>query len=310
MTDPIRVFTAGYGSEYVLGNLAQHLRKAGLPCIELDMLFDGWRRRFENAPTAARTVLLTSQHPVLNSGVYAGHHGLAADCLSLTEMIALVRPDKTFFFSHDLTDQVHPEEPLALGEITAALMPDEQSWWLRRWVDVFVVGWVKSLPPLSLPDLPPRPWAFMPTDVITYSLRGPEHFLSVFGDLLRMQPAFKLPVYPGLNRLQEVMLEAGCHEIEAGVSAHTVINHYPTIISNGVSSTLAETALAGKDAICIMDGLHAPEKQLRLFGRYKNIHLCKPTEIADALQSADRGRVTEPSLQPFDLNLLLRLIRA
>jgi hypothetical protein len=310
MTEAIRVVTAGYGSEYVLGNVVQHLRHAGIPCVELDMLFEEWRRRLDEAPTATRTVLLTSQHPVLDTAAYTRHHGLESDNLSLTETIALVRPDKTFFFAHDLSDQMHAEEVLALGEVTAALMPDERTWWLRRWVDVHVIGWVKSVQPLNLPSLPTRPWAFMPTDVITYSLRDIEHFHSAFGDLTRMKPAFKLPVYPGLDQLRKVLLDAGCHEIDAGVSASTVVNAYPTLISNGVSSTLAEAALAGKDVLCIMDGIHEPAKQMRLFGRYANVTFCKPAEVARALQSPERGRTFKPSLQPFDFDLLLRLIRA
>lgn len=301
-----QVVAIGYSSEFSLDPLCDALVARDIPCTRIDMYESGWRGRYRPPTDGREIVLLSSQHASVGRGFFARHHHIDRDVPNLTEAISFFRPVRTFLLPHDLTHPFHDEEALPLAEVTAVLVPDERFWYLRRWCPVHIVGWPKLVGPALAAGS--SGIVLMPTDVAAFGRNGPDSFRRAFAGLLRPGIRFKLPDFPGTERLTSILVEAGCEEIPAATSSAEVIARHATIVSNGLSSIVSEAALVGKDVICVECGMQPVEEQWRAFSSHPNVELVDPADLAEALVSPRRGKRYAAELAPLDIDLVVSLI--
>ncbi len=253
-------------------------------------------------------VLLSSQHPIRGSGYAGRHHGIGVDAPALSEIISIIRPDRTYFFPHDLSEPFHDVELIPLREVTAIIIPDERFWYLARFAPTVLIGWPKQVPIQTGCILPPGSAAFLPSAVIMYASLGPAAFQTSFSAVLDAKLAFKLPDFPELHTLRTIFLDAGCPEIPAATQSSYVISRYPTIVSNSVSSIVTESALAGVDTICVADGCSPLSEQIALFGKYPNVDIVVPERLHESLKGDARGRKWPSLVRRFDLDLFVSIL--
>ena len=118
----------------------------------------------------------------------------------------------------------------------------------------------------------------------------------------------KLPVFAGSAVIEEALARAGTKLIPAQESTGELIAAADVVVSKGLSSVLVEAALAGRDAICIADGVHPLEAQHAAFARYPGVNIISIAE-ADAALSDGRAQNRQTAcIKPFDYDLAARVI--
>jgi hypothetical protein len=306
------VVCIGHGSEYSLRTLAAKLSASGLNCVEIDTIEPGWREMLPHVRSFKRRTLLSSQHPYLNKRAWAHFYKFDTDIIDLPEAVDLIAPERVFYIPHDLGFPIKDDETIALAQVTAALMPSDAFWYLRRVTKVFNVGWIGNLgSDISHPLESANKLAFLPSEIGYYLRRGIDHFLKTFDAVLGLQPTIKLPVMDGVEPLEHALRKLGHDVLPARISAGSLINSSEIVISNGLSSIVFEAHSRGRRTICLIDGSQPEALQRDYFSALSELALIPPDQVKshtlsvlnDTALLKDTGRN-----HGFDYNLVLKLI--
>ena len=295
----------GLAGEFILGAVANELRKRGWNCYVFDFIDSQTLPRLNAQLQSSRApkIVLSSQHPAYSIAHYAPLIENAAYVPTLSDVCRMVNPLRTLLFAHDLSDPIHSDEIQSLREVTAFFVPTDGYWWLSRYTKVINAGWPKLISG-SAPPLSDRKIAVLPTDVGTYALKGQETFGLVFSGLSGSLFVFKLPFFSKTDHLSEELETLGGRLVDPKSSSIDLIQASEVVVSNGLSSIVTESALLGKDTICLIDGIHSDVEQRRRFMRYPNVTLVKPEGLKAAISARKGARVWPVVLKAFDVNLL------
>lgn len=298
----------GAGSEYALEPVAAEARRRGHPVVELNMYDPAWRIRAKELPPG-QFVLLTSHHPFVDGWLHRQSFGFAADVVALPEFVARHNPARSYFLPHDLTSPLATDEFAALHLFDGLLMPDERYWFLRDRLPITVVGWIKAVTTTILPS---HSVAVLPSEIAYFLREDPQRFRAVFARLLAARPRIKFPRFPDVERLEDTARELGAEVIDAGISSEVVIRSSQCVVTNGLSSITLESVRAGRPTLCLLDGIHPPETQRRLFGGIANVDLLPPDTAADWItrQAGSAAEAIQPdsTTGTFNFDLLFEVI--
>lgn len=311
-TDQV-VVCLGYASEYVFGDFAKCLRARGIHCIELDMIQPDWRDHLAEALRYPRRILFTSQHPYLGHIVWKALFQQDVDLLTLPEALELLSPDRCYYVPHDFMSPIKDEEVSALKSVTAALMPSNAYWYLRRVTQVYDVGWIRTLsaPGITCPD--PIPLLFLPSEIGGYQKHGVNHFLRTFAPILDIEPVIKFPLMEGIAPFVDALQARGLTVVDAALNASIYIQASTIVVSNGLSSILGESLQQGRITICLIDGMHAESVQRNNLAGLDNLHLLSPAAAAEQIGRWQNAPESMPhnntsSARSFDFDRVLQLI--
>jgi hypothetical protein len=307
------VVCLGYASEYVFGDFAKCLFARGIHCLEIDMIQPGWRDRVTEALRYPRRILFTSQHPYLGRIAWRSLFHGNIDLLTLPEALELLSPDRCYYVPHDFIAPIKDEEISALRDVTAALMPSDAFWYLRRITQVYNVGWIRTLtaPDVERPE--PISLLFLPSEIAAYQKLGVDCFLQTFAPILDLKPVIKLPLLEDIAPFVDALQVRGLTVIDAALNASVYIQASTIVVSNGLSSILGESLQQGRVTICLIDGVHAEDFQRASLSGLDDLHLLSPAAAAEQIrqwqaapESLPRGDASRA--KPFDFEQVLKLI--
>lgn len=299
------VVCVGHGSEYAFSALAAKLQASGLNCIELNTINKGWREKLPTILSYKRRTILSSQHPYLNRKAWAHFYRLETDIIDLPEAIDLISPHRVFYVPHDLGFPIKDEEVIALAGVTAALMPSDAFWYLRRITKVFNVGWIGNLTAPNCEAIENKV-VFLPSEMGYYSTLGLAHFIRTFEPVFELNPVIKFPMMDGIEPFEVALRNLGLEVLPTNYSAAKLIESSLVIISNGLSSIIFEAHSRGRHTICLIDGSQPEELQRDHFAVLDDLRLIpveKTSEHVDSVQDKEgvHGRPTKTSSFNYDL---------
>jgi hypothetical protein len=307
------VVCLGYGSEYVFGDFAKCLRARDIRCLEIDMMQPGWRDRVADTLRYPRRILFTSQHPYLGGIVWKSLYQQDVDLLTLPEALELLSPERCYYVPHDFMTPIKDDEISALKDVTAALMPSDAFWYLRRITQVCDVGWIRTLtaPDVQRPE--PIPLLLLPSEIGAYQKHGVDRFLRTFGPILDLKPAIKLPLMEGIAPFVDALQARGLTVMDAALNASVYIQASTIVVSNGLSSVLGESLQQGRATICLIDGVHAESLQRANLSGLDDLYLLSPAAAAEQIRHWQAAPETLPRgdisrAKPFDFEQVVKLI--
>lgn len=311
-SDDHLVVCVGHGCEYVLGGLASRLRAAGLRCLELNTFECDWRQNLTQVKSFPKRTLLSSQHPYIDRRTWRHFYGFDTDIISLSEAIDLIRPSRTYYIPHDLTCPIKDEEAIALCDVTAALMPNDDYWYLRRFTKVYNVGWIGDVADSS-------DWsygegsgvAFLPSEIGYYARAGVDKFMDAFSPVWGLKPIVKFPMMEGVDEFERAVRGLGLIVVPSDVRAERLIENSAIVVSNGLSSIMMESYKRGRFTICLEDGSQPVDLQKEYFAKNRDISLCRIGDLATLVDeniTVARNKMNAAKSGSFDFELVLGLI--
>jgi hypothetical protein len=302
---------AGYASEYPFRELAKRLRVSGVNVTELDMSCTNWRLSLSDIMSHSRRVLFSSQHPYMGAREYEHIYGIQDDILNLSCIIELTSPTASYFLPHDLVTPIKDHEIPALALMTGALMPHSSFAQLRDVVDVISVGWIGELAFSSAPSHNRRfKFSLLPSEMGYFLRKGLDHFLEFFGPLLALSPIVKLPRMKQSAHLSSELKRLGVTIVSPETPAEHVIACTNVVVSNGLSSILAEASYFGRIPICLIDGIHSESAQRHYLRATPTVLYFSPQQAAEYLLSMSDSFLARPiSYQAFSTDTIISCLQ-
>src|SRR3989344_7121413 len=134
----------GFGAEYVLHPVYEEMKKQEKNCLEVDALVVRDSRKLINALQKKDVVLVTSAHLLLDRKSFTDFYPTKNIFYGVAEIISLVKPIKTIFFPHDLTEPLIQYEIQYLNQLDLFLSPIEPFTSIySQYVPTEEVGWIK-----------------------------------------------------------------------------------------------------------------------------------------------------------------------
>jgi hypothetical protein len=255
---------------------------------------------------------LSSQHPYINNIAWAHFYRYESDLIDLQEAIDLLSPDRVFYVPHDLAFPIKDEEVLALKAVTAALMPSDAFWYLRRITNVFNVGWIGNLKPEGPQTAPTSAGiAFLPSEIGYYRDLGPDYFIHIFESIWPLKPTVKFPLMDGIEIFEDALRDLGIDVLPMRSSAAQLIDSSSIVLANGLSSIIFEAHSRGRQTICLMDASQPEKLQRQHFAALDGLKLLPIEKAADYVRSLGAYTLTTPDeamSPPFDYDLVYRLL--
>lgn len=299
----------GMGSEYSLRPLAAEARRRGLSTLEVDMYAPGWKASLDQL-VPQQFVLITSSHPFVDGTFHDEVFGVRAEIAALPSIVAQYQPRRIYYLPHDLAEPFKDDEVYALPMFDALLMPNEQAWYLRQYTRVEVVGWIGTASDAIVCNCH---IAFLPSEIAHYRHAGAPIFAQAFEPVLRMRPMVKFPAFPGLQPLLECVKAYDCEVLPPETSSTAVIRSADLVVSNGLSSVVAEAARMGRSTLCIADGVHPLAAQHQRFGAHQKVSIVTPDSVGQWLadHTGTFGEEEAPAsdgIRRFDFDTAFRIL--
>lgn len=326
------VVTSGVDSEYVLGGLAEYLRRKDFRLHELDfgITQEDVRPLLEQLRSES-VAYVTSAHTNLTSRMaetIAPHlRKKYPYYLAPLEIFAYLNPAKSFYIPHDLLSpfgEDNLEEYRFLDLFDHIMSPYDDSGLqshIGKHTQVHHAGWIKSRDTdqhedsIYLPKLHNYPRitffiSFVEHLQLKYGAVGiAEHFREILVEGVRV----KLPVWKGAEQIEVAIRE---HTDATVVNSHcqstSLIAQSDVVICNGASSIIAESILRGVPVICLVDDEAEPaldkRKKLSGFPQVVFHDFQARTRISENAWSAALAQQLTLQLKPFDFELMNQLL--
>lgn len=321
----LKIITSGVDCEYVLANLATHLRNKNYEVIELDFgKFKEDTYLYLSQYLNDDIIYITSAHTNLSLRVantlVPSFVKLYENYLSPLEIISYLKPIVSIYIPHDLLTpygDVNLNEYRFLDVYDYILAPYD-SLQLAKIVSsqrcqIVEAGWIKY-EKTSFKEQDSIPTSLFISMVehlrVRYGIKG---FVDYLRPLLQSNTYVKLPVWSSMDTVETALKKIkNIHVIPSTMSSIELICRSKIVICNGASSIHAESSLLGKPTICILDneGIVVEEQKEKL-AHLPNIYFHDyrtkkpiPKNVLFHLQSYS----TEPILKPFDYDLFDQII--
>jgi hypothetical protein len=290
----------GYGTEFNLRPLAEHLARRGHAVSVVDPIADGGADGLR-ALAGRDLVFFTSAHLERDRALLAELYPGVGDAPSPLEIIGALRPRASFFYPHDLTTPVVLGEHLYLGLFDAVLAPSQEMHLYAGYCRAIeTVGWIK-LTPEVLAMGPGHELVWLYSDFVHYFEKvGLPGLWDRCARAVERGVKVKFPAWPGAA-------EAGAYfeqrapgsTLPPEANALELTWRARGVITNSLSSCQIEADLLGKPALNLGEPYLGAGLQRRAFAQ------CRHALFADAAGDAELDRLTaapqgERRLDPFD----------
>lgn len=322
-----KVLTSGVDSEYVLTDLAAHLRAKGWDVTELDFgQFKGNPLPVLDRLKQDRVAYITSAHTNLTTqvaGVIAPKFvELYPNYLSPLEILRYVQPAVSLYIPHDLLTpfgdtNLNEYRFLDLFDYILSPFPDlALQATLGSTAKVVQTGWIKHAQRGA--ELAPRTQASPAKPKVTLFISMLEHLrwrygneglFDYFAPLLNENVTVKLPAWRDVEQIESIFKARSTAQVyPASGNSISLIVGSDLVLCNGASSIHAEANLMGCPTICLLDNeavtIEDQRKKLEhlpsvLFHDYRTRGILPPQLITKALEA---GRKTPA--KPFDFGLI------
>lgn len=248
----------GFGSEYRLHNIFKKMTKFNYNCLEIDALKENNSKKIINSLVGQSIVFITSAHLLLDKKNFGDFYPNDNNFYGVLEIINLLKPIKSIYIPHDLTQPLIDYEELYINKFDLFLSPCQPFTSIySQYVKTVEVGWVNYLNNEQQKKMIFTEKAiWFLSDFILHFKIGVEKSFNMLYPVLKQGVAIKFPNWIGCSQFEKYFLKKGINVYKSSENVINLIKNYKIIITNGLSSINAESYLLGKTTINIMEMSH------------------------------------------------------
>ena len=303
----------GYGCEYSLAPLARHMKDKSYDVLELDLLYISNIYDILCTIKGRKIVFITSWHLFFdkNNFVFFNKGVSSADVLSPLEIMDYVKPIKSIYYPHDLTNFLHEQEWSWLDLFDAVMVPYKNNdyYLMKRYTQVYDVGWIKKTDSIKMIERKNDKLHIVhfPSNLAYLMSFSPAQYYEQWKPLFDTGAEVKFPLWSGFDKYIKILEDNNVRIIDSGKTVFDMINECDIITTTGGSSVLYEAGLSGRPVISVLDGAMAPEQYNEILPNYAWLYKLNVTAAAALINEVRSGGKVLYSgndvLKPFDFDL-------
>jgi len=298
----------GFGSEYVLHPLYLELKKRGYDCCEIDALNIKNSKKFINNLINKDIILITSAQLLLDLKNYKDFYPTTNKFYSILEIISLLKPKKSILIPHDLTEPLITHENFYLNQFDLFLSPCEPFTSIySAFCKTEEVGWIKYFRNNNEKIKQSKNKAiWFISDFILHIKMGKKTSLETVLPILKQGVSVKFPYWDKSDEFEEYYAKNGISIYSAKTSSIELIKKHDVVLTNGLSSIIAESYFMGKTTLNVTEGSHYGNMRSCLEELFPNLIFI---ESINQFKLNDISVKKQPNiLQPFNMEKTLKLI--
>lgn len=308
----------GYGCEYSLSPLARYMNDNNYDVLELDLLNIKNVYDILKGIKGKDMVFVTSWHLFFDKMNFdffvTGDKN--TEVLSPLEVIDFLRPNRSVFYPHDLTDFMHQQEWAWLDLFDAAMVPFKCNdyFLMKKYTPIYNVGWIKKTKPTIVNERKGKELStvYFPSHTSYIKSFSPEEYFVMLEPLLKTGSKIKFPQMGGLDRHKNMLAYKGAEMIDSSKTVFDIIDGCDIVIATGSSSVMYEAGLSGRPVITILDGAMSLEQYNEILPDYSWLYKCSITEAAKLIEDVKNGTKSlccgEDILKPMNFALAERIV--
>lgn len=304
----------GFAAEYVLNPLYRHMSQLGYDCIEMDLFFAKDVKGTLKSLKDKRIVFINCAHLFFDQMNFSTSYQHDEEIISPLEIIDYLKPIKSVYIPHDLSQLFHEQERPWLDIFDWLLIPRPKPSYLYAHSRVINVGWIKrsqAVNPVS--ESIQRSVGFAFSEYEFHRRLGPEKTYELWEPILNQGITVKFPHWKDTTLFEDYFKSKSVNIFPSTSSLSDFIDMHGIILSNGGSSVNAEAAFSGRKTINILFNDFNEKNQKQTLGFLPNIEYLSIDNCSQFIQSVYAGNryfevLTPPIMQPFDFNQVVPLL--
>ncbi len=297
----------GCGSEYVLHSLYEEFSKRKYDCMEIDVMAHEDSRSLVDFLSDRKVVFITSAHLLMDKKNFSVFYKTENEFYGPLEVIDILKPLKSFFIPHDLTQPLIHFEEMFINQFDYFLSPCEPYTSLySQYVKTEEVGWIKYTGEKASLKKQKNKAIWFLSDFVVHLTMGAADSFAKISPILKQGISIKFPLWEGSDEFEEFFSKKGIHVYPSQENSIDLISQHDIILTNGLSSVVAESYLLGKTTINIMEGSHYGDERERAFAFFPDIQFFE--HISDFKLSKIHIQKRKALLQPLDMKKAIQLI--
>lgn len=296
----------GFGAEYVLHPVYEAMKQHGHQCIEIDALtIADSKTQIENLQ-GSEVVFITSAHFLLNEKNFKYFYPTDNHFYGTLEVMALLKPKASVYVPHDLTQPLIDFEKDYLNQFTTFCSPCEPFTSVySHYTQTREVGWIKyPQKPNTIIRKQGAIWFL--SDFILHLNWGVEKSFKLLAPILRQGVSIKFPLWPGSDEFETYFSKNGTHVFPSKANSIDLIQAHDIVLTNGLSSVIAESYFLGKTTVNIMEGSHYGDRKPYLETLFPQLHFIETIREFDLRTIPVRKRA--PVLKPFQMDHMVQFL--
>lgn len=300
----------GVGSEYVFKDIADEIRlryPTEFMVIELDAMRVDALNTLRNAKEYDKVFFVNSSHILLDNNSFKLISGDNTHFIpSPLEIIKYLNPHKSIFVPHDFAEPILEVELPYMNLFHHIWYPQRNAFSKK---DIFeYYGWIKYVKNHKLRNSHNNDKViFFLSDVMWHLNYGLEMTYNKFRKIFTYPNlVVKLPAYPGAEKLSQYLRGKNVTTLNENENATLIMNNYDLIISNGLSSTVAEGSYLGKNCILIKEKFYSNDQYATFGKNFPQVNITQVPLVShhyiDTILTKTKPKAI---LKSFNLNMAL-----
>lgn len=285
------------------------MKKRGFKCIEIDASIVKNSRKIIDELRNKPIIFITSAHFLLDYVNYKDFYPTNNEFYGILDTISILKPKKSVFIPHDLTQPLIKMEKYFLNLFDLFISPCEPFTSIySSYCRTVELGWVKYR---DISDkkkfLKKSKAVWFLSDFILHIKMGKEKSYELLSPIVKQGVAMKFPFRPPYSsQFEEYYSKMGIPVYSMHSNTIDLIKQHNIIITNGLSSTIAESYWFGKPTVNIMEGSYYGEDKAYLEELFPNLIFVK--KIKDFNFNRIPAKKGDKILKPFDMQTAIELI--
>lgn len=298
----------GFGSEYVLSSLYCDFTEKGYACIEIDALKIKNSKTLINELIGKKIVFITSAHILMDKYSFTDLYPNNNQFYGVLEIIQLLKPIKSIYIPHDLTQPLIRHEAAYLNQFDLFLSPCEPFTSIySQYCKTEEVGWIKykkNKRVIKKSHCHKTIWLL--SDYVLHLQMGKEESYKRLKVVLDQGVCIKFPQWMGSREFEKYFSQQGVTVYPTSATTIDLIRNHTVIITNGLSSINAESYFLGKATVNIMEGSHYGEEKKYLEELFPELIFVEKYLDFDLSKTPSKEHPSQ--LIPFNQKKTLQLI--
>lgn len=298
----------GFGSEYVLHDLYEEMKKRSYHCLEIDALKEINSKSLIDQLIGKKVVFVTSAHFLLDKKNFSDFYPNNNNFYGVLEIMELLKPIQSIYIPHDLTEPVIDRETDFLNQFDLFLTPNEIFTSIyAQYCKTEEIGWIKykNYTKKKRPkDLNKAIWLL--SDYVLHLKMGKEASFKRLKPVIDQDVTIKFPFWTDCEEFTNYFKEQGATVYPPTANSIDLITTHQIIITNGLSSVNSESYFLGKPTVNIKEGSHYGSKTAYLLELLPELLFVD--KIADFDLSVIPMKKRPITLSKFDLDKAIQFI--
>lgn len=308
---------ADAGSRYVLGPLAEYMRKQEDMVLEIDTEDRNSISKIMDIPNRD-IVYITSDHLALDEENF--YAAMQERCFSVAnlEIMERIKPVKSILYTHDLGQVIGVREEFYVDLFDVVMFPyvcNEFYFAKRQHTMVEEVGWIKKKNGFLYKQKQPlcNEAVYFPSNTsLSMERYGLDGYISWIERTIDKRVPIKF--FPGEQYIAVVegLRKKGYEILDFALDVYTAMETADVIITHGCSSIVFEAAYSGCPVISILDGFEPDSQYIQDNPQLEWVYSLHPEEVMPFIEEVRKKEITlkrgNDVLKPFDYEKAYRLI--